>query len=70
MSLILLPMDGICGGLFKKIGIAFPMTSFRLHNMTTNNVHNLEPIKSIAPHLPVSRVEGTKVTLDWIHKYE
>jgi hypothetical protein len=46
------------------------MTSFRLHNMTTNNVHNLEPIKSIAPHLPVSRVEGTKVTLDWIHKYE
>jgi nucleoside-diphosphate-sugar epimerase len=61
---------GYVGDCLKKIGIAFPMTSFRLHNMTTNNVHNLEPIKSIAPHLPVSRVEGTKVTLDWIHKYE
>ena len=61
---------GYVGDCLKKIGIAFPMTSFRLHNMTTDNVHNLEPIKSIAPHLPVSRVEGTKVTLDWIHKYE
>ena len=61
---------GYVGDCLKKIGIAFPMTSFRLHNMTTDNVHNLDPIKSIAPHLPVSRVEGTKVTLDWIHKYE
>lgn len=70
MSLIFASDGWDMWGLFKKIGIAFPMTSFRLHNMTTNNVHNLEPIKSIAPHLPVSRVEGTKVTLDWIHKYE
>lgn len=61
---------GWVGDLLKKFGIAFPMTSFRLHNMTTDNVHNLEPIKSVAPNLPVSRIEGTKVTLEWIHKYE
>lgn len=61
---------GWVGDFLKKFGVAFPMTSFRLHNMTTDNVHNLEPIKSIAPNLPVSRIDGTKVTLEWIHKYE
>lgn len=61
---------GWLGDLLKKFGIAFPMTSFRLHNMTTDNVHNLEPIKSIAPNLPVSRVEGTIRTLKWINNME
>ena len=61
---------GWFGDLLKKFGMAFPMTSFRLHNMTTDNVHNLEPIKSIAPNLPVSRIEGTKRTLDWINNVE
>ena len=61
---------GWVGDFLKKFGIAFPMTSFRLHNMTTDNVHNLDPIKSVAPNLPVSRIDGTKVTLEWIHKYE
>ena len=63
-------LAGWFGDALKKIGIAFPMTSFRLHNMTTDNVHDLTPIKAIAPHLPVSRIEGTKKTLEWIHKYE
>lgn len=61
---------GWFGDLLKKFGIAFPMTSFRLHNMTTDNVHNLEPIKNIAQNLPVSRTEGTKRTLDWINNVE
>ena len=61
---------GWFGDLLKKFGIAFPMTSFRLHNMTTDNVHNLDPIKVIAPDLPISRIEGTKRTLEWINKVE
>ena len=61
---------GWCGDILKKIGISFPMTSFRLHNMTTDNIHNLDPIKEIAPNLPVSRIEGTKVTLEWIHEQD
>lgn len=61
---------GWTGDLLKKVGINFPMTSFRLHNMTTDNVHNLNPIKEIAPNLPVSRIEGTKITLDWIHRQD
>lgn len=61
---------GWFGDILKKLGVSFPMTSFRLHNMTTDNVHNLEPIKTIAPHLPVSRIEGTKRTLSWIKNVE
>lgn len=61
---------GWLGDILKKWGVPFPMTSFRLHNMTTNNVHNLEPIKRIAPNLPISRIEGTKRTLDWIDHVE
>ena len=61
---------GWLGDMLKKCGVNFPMTSFRLHNMTTDNVHNLDPIKSIAPNLPVSRIEGTKRTLDWINNVE
>lgn len=60
----------LCGDLLKKIGCSFPMTSFRLHNMTTDNIQNLDPIKKIAPNLPVSRIEGTKITLSWIHKQD
>lgn len=61
---------GWFGDLLKKFGIAFPMTSFRLHNMTTDNVHNLEPVKAVAPNLPVNRIEGTKRTLEWIKTIE
>lgn len=58
---------GWVGDFLKHFGISFPMTSFRLHNMTTDNVHNLEPIKKIAPQLPVSREQGTIKTLEWIN---
>lgn len=43
------------------------MTSFRLKNMTTDNVHNLELIREIAPELPTSRQEGNKKTIEWIN---
>lgn len=57
---------GWFGDFLKLLGIKFPMTSFRLKNMTTNNIHNLDPIKEIAPNLPVSRQEGNKRTIEWI----
>lgn len=61
---------GWIGDLLKMVGITFPMTSFRLHNMTTDNIHDLRPIQEVAPKLPVTRIEGTKRTLEWIHQYE
>lgn len=63
-------LAGWFGDFLKLFGISFPMTSFRLHNMTTYNVHNLKPIKEIAPDLPVGREEGTIKTLEWIKESE
>lgn len=57
---------GKLGDIFKKIGIKFPMTSFRLKNMTTDNIHDLNPIKEIAPTLPIKRIDGNIETIKWI----
>ena len=56
------------GDLFKQLGIRFPMTSFRLKNMTTNNVVDLSNTKEIAPNLPTLRIEGIRKTLDWLNE--
>lgn len=56
------------GDLLRVLNISFPMTSFRLKNMTTDNVHDLSLIKEIAPNLPVTRIEGVKKTIDWLKK--
>jgi len=56
----------IIGDVLKAFRINFPMTSFRLKNMTTNNKIDLMDTKKIAPKLPFSRLEGVKETLSWI----
>lgn len=61
---------GWLGDFLKILGMSFPMTSFRLHNMTTDNIHNLNPIKEIAPDLPSDRETGTIKTLEWIRNYD
>jgi nucleoside-diphosphate-sugar epimerase len=59
-------LAGWFGDLLKTVSIRFPMTSFRLKNMTTDNVHDLSLIKKIAPNLPVSRKRGTINTIKWV----
>lgn len=61
-------LGGWFGDILKLLRIKFPMTSFRLKNMTTDNVHNLELIRKIAPDLPVSRKEGIKYTIKWLNE--
>lgn len=55
------------GDVLKLMGVNFPMTSFRLKNMTTDNVHDLGLIRELAPKLPVSREDGVKKTVMWIN---
>jgi len=55
------------GDFLKVFKIKFPMTSFRLRNMTTDNVYDLTPIYKIAPTLPVTRKKGTSVTVKWMN---
>ncbi|WP_442844803.1 NAD-dependent epimerase/dehydratase family protein [Leeuwenhoekiella sp. H156] len=56
------------GDIIKVFGVKFPMTSFRLKNMTTDNIYDMKTIKNIAPNLPVSRLKGTFKTVAWLEQ--
>jgi len=59
---------GFIGDILKIIGIKFHMTSFRLKNMTVNNIINLEHLNKVTGDNPFSRIKGVKETLNWLNK--
>jgi len=59
----------IFGDILKKFNIHFPLSSFRLHNMTTDNVLPLENTAAIAPNLPFNRKNANRITLQWMKKH-
>lgn len=56
------------GDILNLFSISFPMTSFRLKNMTTDNILNLDELFKVVGKCPYDRQEGTKITLDWLLK--
>lgn len=57
----------LAGDVLKYIGFkTFPMTSFRLKNMTEDNIVDLSSMREIAPSLPYSMESGIKETLEWM----
>lgn len=57
------------GDLLKLFGLRFPMTSFRLKNMTTENQIDLRSTFALAPKLPFDRDRSIDVTLDWLRRH-
>lgn len=55
------------GDILKIFKIRFPVTSFRLKNMTTDNIIDLSEIKKISPSLPVKRINANVQVLEWIN---
>jgi len=60
----------VIGDIMSLIGIKFPMTSFRLKNMTTDNIINLEELNNIAPNPPCTRIDGIRKTIKWLNYKE
>jgi len=60
---------GKLGDLLQKIKIKFPMNSFRFENMTTDNVVPMVATQLICPDTKYTRIEGIKLTLNWIRDY-
>ncbi len=56
----------IFGDLFNKIGIKFPMTSYRLKNMTTDQVYNLQDTYNVCGDPPYNMKNAIENTLHWI----
>lgn len=66
----LLKLAALVGDLLTKFGMKFPMTSFRLNNMTTDNVLPLENLYHTVGEAPISRTNGIKKTLAWLKEYK
>ena len=63
---IFVKFAAVAGDLLRLFGIKFPMTSYRLRNMTTSFTNDLSSIYAEAPNPPYSRLEGTRITLEWM----
>lgn len=70
MPFFVIKCAALFGDVLKKVGIHFPMTSFRLKNMTTNNIIDLSATTKIAPNPPFTRHEGIINTLSWLKNYK
>ncbi len=62
----ILKLVAYVGDILGLLGVKFPMTSFRLNNMTTDNVVDISKTNALAPEVPYSRIYGVKKTLKWI----
>ena len=69
MPLALIKIAAYLGDVLKSIGVRFPMTSFRLKNMTTNNIMPLDNTYEVAPNPPFDRITGIRHTLKWMEDH-
>jgi len=65
---LLFRLAALFGDILNFFSIRFLMTSFRLKNMTTDNVYDLSKIHKLSGKDKVSRKEGIRLTLDWLLK--
>ncbi len=63
-------LAAFAGDILTKAKIKFPITSFRLSNMTTDNVLPLKDLYAQVGKPPVSRVEGVKKTIAWLVEHK
>lgn len=62
------PVAKVGDVLKNKMHIFFPLTTFRIRNMSTDNVIDLSNTYAIAPNPPVNRTDGIRKTLKWMEK--
>lgn len=71
MPYLIIKSAAIFGDFLKFFGVvSFPMNSFRLNNMTTNNIVDLTNTYELAPTLPFTRKQGIINTIKWIGESE
>jgi nucleoside-diphosphate-sugar epimerase len=66
----LFKIAALFGDMLGLLKLSFPLTSFRLKNMTTNNILPLEELYKITGEPPFSRKEGIKKTNEWMNNSE
>lgn len=66
MPFMIVKLLAFFGDILKLINVDFPMNSFRLGNMTTDNIIDLKNTNELISNLPYNRIDGIKITLKWI----
>ncbi|MCK4703845.1 MAG: NAD(P)-dependent oxidoreductase [Gammaproteobacteria bacterium] len=68
MPYFLMKLIAYGGDIMVKLGYkSFPMTNFRLHNMTCDNVVPTESMHKIAANPPYTYQQGIKETVKWLN---
>jgi GlcNAc-P-P-Und epimerase len=62
----MLKFAALIGDILSAAGLRFPMTSFRLKNMTTNHIVDLKNTYRVAPNPPFTRKDGIRQTIKWL----
>jgi nucleoside-diphosphate-sugar epimerase len=66
---VLMKSLAVCGDMIEAVcGKKMPMNSFRLKNMTTNNVVNTKFIENVCASLPYSQLEGVEEMCLWLEE--
>lgn len=69
IPIVLLRLAAYAGDVIKKLGYTNPpLTSFRLDNLLTPMVHDLQPLESLVGELPYTMHEGVDITVDWLRQ--
>ncbi|HTE25955.1 NAD-dependent epimerase/dehydratase family protein [Flavitalea sp.] len=66
----LLKVAAVVGDTLSLLKIKFPLTSFRLKNMTTDNILPLKDLYEVTGQPVYSRKEGIQQTLNWLEKHK
>jgi nucleoside-diphosphate-sugar epimerase len=62
----LLRIPAAVGDFLGNFGYSFPMTSFRLNNMTNDMIFDISATEAVVGPLPFSLEEGTARTIEWL----
>jgi nucleoside-diphosphate-sugar epimerase len=66
MPVSLLRVAAAAGDVVGRFGYSFPMTSFRLNNLTHDMVYDTSATEAVVGSLPFSLEEGTARTIEWL----
>jgi nucleoside-diphosphate-sugar epimerase len=66
----LLRIAAAVGDALGKFGYSFPMTSFRLNNLTTDMTFDTSATEAVVGPLPFSLEEGTIRTIEWLRLHQ
>jgi hypothetical protein len=59
------------GDLLKQLGVRNPLlTSFRLNNLLTSAVFDMNPVQSLCGESPYTLEAGVRITVEWMRRLE